>query len=131
VTDRKPASKAVKEPHQELWNLITENIPWINYANLSNSFVILQVLSEAERSLSANEVSERIASNTKGRLYKVPATIRDALEHRLMREQLVEGETRETQTADGRKLKTLHFSLTPKGKTLLKGWTAFVRAYSR
>lgn len=130
MTDRKSTSKAAKETPRELWDLITDNIQWVNYANLSNSFIILQVLNDAEKPLSANEVSGKIASNTKGRIYKVPATIRDALEHRLMREKLVEGEEMEIQTADGRKLKTLHFSITAKGKELLKGWTAFIHAYS-
>lgn len=130
MTDRRSTSKATKDAAIELWDLIVNNIQWINYANLSNSFIILQVLNEAEKPLSANEVSEKIANNTKGRIYKVPATIRDALEHRLMREKLVEGEEMEIQTADGRKLKTLHFRITAKGKELLRGWTAFIRAYS-
>ena len=131
MTDRKPAPKAAKEPSKELWDLISENIQWIQYANLSNSFVILQVLNEAEKPLSATEVSERIASNTKGKVYKVPATIRDAMEHRLVREKLIDGEEIEVQTAKGGGTKTLHFSITAKGKELLKGWTAFIRAYSR
>jgi DNA-binding PadR family transcriptional regulator len=130
VTDRKSTSKATKDSSGELWDLIVDNIQWISYANLSNSFIILQVLNEAEKPLSANEVSEKIASNTQGRIYKVSATIRDALEHRLMREKLVDGNEEEIQTADGRKLKTLHFSITAKGKELLKGWTAFIHAYS-
>lgn len=130
MADGEPPHKALKKTSQALWDLIAENIEWINYANLSNSFLILEVLNEAERSLSAGEVSERIASNTKGRVYKIPATIRDALEHRLMREALVNGEITEIQTTDGRKLKTLHFSITTKGKELLKGWKAFIHAYS-
>lgn len=130
MTNRKSAPKTDKERSQELWDLIAENIHWINYANLSNSFIILQALDEAEKPLSANEVSEKIASNTKGKIYKVPATLRDALEHRLMREKLVDGKEEEIQTADGRRLKTLHFSITAKGKGLLKGWTAFIHAYS-
>jgi DNA-binding PadR family transcriptional regulator len=130
LTDRKTASKAVKEHSEELWGLIAKNIQWINSASLSNSFIILQVLNEAEKPLSASEVSERIASNTKGRIYKVPATIRDALEHRLMREKLVDGKEENIKTTDGRKLKTLHFTITEKGRELLKGWIAFIRAYS-
>lgn len=130
MTGGQPARKPPNESESAIWDLISKNTEWINYANLSNSFVILQVLSEAEKPLSANEVSEKIAINTKGRVYKVPATIRDALEHRLMREKLVDGIEREVQTADGRKLKTLHFSITAKGRELLKGWKAFVRAYS-
>lgn len=130
MTGRKSAKAANESPH-ELWDLIADNIQWIHYANLSNSFIILQALNEAEKPLPANEVSKKIASNTKGRIYKVPATIRDALEYRLMREKLVDGREEEIQTTDGRKLKTLHFSITPKGKELLKGWTAFIRAYSQ
>ena len=130
MTDGEPARKVLRKSPQELWDLIAENIQWINYANLSNSFLILQVLNEAEKPLSAGEVSEKIAYNTKGHVYKVPATIRDALEHRLMRVELVKGEVKEMQTTDGRKLKILHFSITTKGKELLKGWKAFIQAYS-
>lgn len=125
----KPTQKTAKAD-QKLWDIISKNIEWVNYASLSNSFLILQVLNEAEKPLSAGQVSERISSNTKGRVYKVSATLRDALEHRLMREGLIQGVELENQTTDGRRIKTLHFQITAKGKALLKGWTAFIRAYS-
>jgi DNA-binding PadR family transcriptional regulator len=130
VTDGKTAPKASKKYNENLWDLISRNIEWVNYASLSNSLLILQVLDEAERPLSAGEISARISSNTKGLVYKVSATIRDSIEHRLMREGLVEGIEMESRTTDSRKVRTLHFTMTAKGKHLLKGWTAFVRAYS-
>jgi DNA-binding PadR family transcriptional regulator len=130
VTDGKTAPKAPKKPDEDLWELISRNIEWINYASLSNSFLILQVLDEAEKPLSAGEISARISSNTKGLIYKVSATIRDSLEHRLMREGLVEGIEIESRTTDSRKIRSLHFTMTAKGKNLLKGWRAFIRTYS-
>ena len=129
MSDGKPIQKTAK-PDQKLWDLIAKNIEWVNYASLSNSFLILQVLNDAEKPLSAGQVSERISSNSMGRIYKVSATLRDGLEHRLMRERLVQGVELENQTTDGRRVKTLHFQITAKGKALLKGWTAFIRAYS-
>jgi len=53
-------------------------------------------------------------------LYKVSATLKDALEHRLKREGYVES----TEI----KNKSL-YSITPKGKKLLKGWISFLEAF--
>ena len=92
----------------------------IEGAQLSNSFILLMLLSDAKELLNTTQVSELIAFHTKGRIYKISATLKDALEHRLKREGYVEG--------IDVKNKSL-YSITPKGRKLLKGWIAFLSAY--
>ena len=74
---------------------LAKNYEWIGYAQISNSFILLMVLNEnkaRKKASTAGEISEIIAQKSKGRLYKVPSTLRDALEYRLKREGLVEDE---------------------------------------
>ena len=81
--------------NEKLWDSIAKNHEWISYAQISNSFILLMVLNEnkaRKKALTAGEISEIIAQKSKGRLYKVPSTLRDALEYRLKREGLVEDE---------------------------------------
>jgi hypothetical protein len=63
-------------------------------AQLSNSFIILLVLSGESRSssssLTATEISKAIATRTNGKLFEVPATLQDSIGKRLKREGLVE-----------------------------------------
>ena len=68
--------------NDKLWDSISKNYGWISHAQISNSFVLLMVLNEAKKALTAGEISEIIAQKSKGRLYKVPSTLRDALEYR-------------------------------------------------
>jgi hypothetical protein len=63
----------------------------IQGAQLSNSFILLMVLNEAKEPLTTTQISELISKRTRGELYKISATLRDSLEHRLKREGYVEG----------------------------------------
>ena len=85
------------------------------------SFIILMALSDVKEPLNTTQISELIALHTKGQIYKISATLKDALEHRLKREGYVEG--------IDEKNKSL-YSITPKGRKLLNGWIAFLSAYS-
>ncbi|MGB8035835.1 MAG: hypothetical protein WCF03_18630 [Nitrososphaeraceae archaeon] len=105
---------------QKIWESIAKNYEMIEGAQLSNSFILLMLLSDAKEPLNTTQVSELIAFHTKGRIYKISATLKDALEHRLKREGYVEG--------IDVKNKSL-YSITPKGRKLLKGWIAFLSAY--
>src|SRR4051794_14536419 len=81
--------------NDKMWDSIVKNYEWISYAQISNSFILLMALNEnkaRKKALTAGEISEIIAQKSKGRLYKVPSTLRDALEYRLKREGLVEDE---------------------------------------
>jgi predicted transcriptional regulator len=106
---------------QKIWDSITRNYALIQGAQLSNSFIILMALSEAKEPLNTTQISQAIALNTKGQIYKISATLKDSLEHRLKREGYVEGIDKPNKTL---------YSITPKGRKLLQGWIAFLSPYS-
>jgi DNA-binding PadR family transcriptional regulator len=87
------------------------------------------VLNEAKKALTAGEISEIIAQKSNGRLYKVPSTLRDALEYRLKREGLVEDEIITSRLSIHKSPKVSRYSITPKGQKLLQGWVAFLSAF--
>ena len=113
----------------KLWDSITKNYEWISHAQISNSFILLMVLNEAKKALTAGEISEIIAQKSNGRLYKVPSTLRDALEYRLKREGLVEDEIVTSRSSVRKSPKVSRYSITPKGQKLLQGWIAFLSAF--
>jgi DNA-binding PadR family transcriptional regulator len=98
-----------------------KNYEMIQGAQLSNSFVLLMVLNEVKGPLTTTQTSELISKRSKGEIYKISATLRDSLEHRLKREGYVEGVEMI--------IKSL-YSITPKGQKLLRGWIALLTAYS-
>jgi DNA-binding PadR family transcriptional regulator len=87
------------------------------------------VLNEAKKPLTAGEISEIIAQKSNGRLYKIPSTLRDALEYRLKREGLVEDEIIASRSSIHKSPKASRYSITPKGQKLLQGWIAFLSAF--
>jgi DNA-binding PadR family transcriptional regulator len=90
-------------------------------AQLSNSFIILMALNESKEPLNTTQISQIIALNTGGQIYKISATLKDSLEHRLKREGYVESTDLPNKSL---------YSITPKGRKLLKGWISFLSAYS-
>jgi len=103
-----------------VWASIVKNYDMILGAQLSNSFIILIALSESNRPLTATEISKTIASNTNGKIFRVPATLQDSLQKRLNREGYVDSERTGGQ---------LRYSITTKGQELLRGWRSFLLAY--
>jgi DNA-binding PadR family transcriptional regulator len=101
---------------------IAKNYEMIEGAQLSNSFIILMVLSDVKEPLNTTQISELISFHSRGQIYKISATLKDALEHRLKREGYVEGFDEKNRSL---------YSITPKGRKLLKGWIAFLSAYSQ
>ena len=114
--------------NDKLWDFISKNYEWISHAQISNSFILLMVLQEAKKALTAGEISEIVAQKSNGRLYKVPSTLRDALEYRLKREGLVEDEIMASRSTN-KSPKVSRYSITPKGQKLLQGWIAFLSAF--
>jgi DNA-binding MarR family transcriptional regulator len=106
---------------QTIWDSLSKHYDLVEGAQLSNSFVILMVLDESNIVLTTNQISETISKRSKGQIYKNPGTLKDAIDKRLKREGYVKS------TMDARR--TL-YSITPKGKKLLKGWLSFLSAYS-
>lgn len=111
--------KEINMIHEKVWYSISKNYDIIQGAQLSNSFIILIALSESKRPLSTTQVSEIISRKSKGQIYKNPATLKDSLEYRLKRDGYVKGVTQANK---------ILYSITPKGKTLLNGWIAFIKA---
>jgi DNA-binding PadR family transcriptional regulator len=101
----------------------------IQGAQLSNSLIILKVLEEANEPLNAGQISEIIAKKTQGQLFKVAGALRDSLEHRLRREGFVKGVDTPSSEGSKKQVRVSRYSITPKGKKLLQGWTAFVSAF--
>ncbi|HEY6534512.1 MAG TPA: DUF4364 family protein [Candidatus Nitrosocosmicus sp.] len=112
--------KNIEPKSQNIWDSIAKNYEMIQGAQLSNSFIILMALEESKEPLNTTQISEIIAVRTKGQIYKISATLKDALEHRLKREGYVE--------STDLKNKSL-YSITPKGKKLLNGWISFLDAF--
>jgi hypothetical protein len=106
---------------QKLWNSIVKNYDMINGAQLSNSFIILMALNDSKEPLNTTQISEIIALGSRGQIYKISATLKDSLEHRLKREGYVKGVDLPNKSL---------YSITPKGKKLLDGWIAFMSAYT-
>ena len=102
-----------------IWNSIAKNYGMIEGAQLSNSFIILKALDQTTEALSTTEISKMIAEFSGGRIYKLASTLKDSLEYRLKRKGFVEEDK-----VNNRSL----YSITPKGKTLLKGWIEFIKA---
>ena len=116
--------------NDKTWDSIATNYDWISLAHLSNSFIILMALDEIKKPVTSGEISEFIALRSKGRLYKVSATIKDSLDNRLKREGLVEDHHSIKKEQDEKKyLKVAHYTITPKGHKLLQGWIGFLSAF--
>jgi hypothetical protein len=115
--------------NDKTWDSIATNYDWISLAHLSNSFIILMALDEIKKPVTSGEISEFIALRSKGRLYKVSATIKDSLDNRLKREGLVEDHSMKKEQDEKKYLKVAHYTITPKGQKLLCGWISFLSAF--
>ena len=121
ATAKKEQTKEVSTSTSKTWSSIVKNYEMIQGAQLSNSFILLMVLNEAKEPLTTTQISELISKRSRDEIYKISATLRDSLEHRLKREGYVEGVE-----VNNKGL----YSITPKGQKLLRGWVAFLTAYS-
>ncbi len=115
--------------NEDVWRLISHNYEMIQGAQLSNSFIILMALYESAKPLNSTEISEIISSKTSGKIYKVSAALKDSLEHRLKRAGYVESIDIPAKKGKIKPIKKSLYSITPKGKRLLKGWMSFLSAY--
>ena len=110
-----------------IWNLVAKNYELIEGAQISNSFILMMVLNEASEPLNSTQISEVIAKKSQGKIYKVSATLKDSLEHRLKRDEYVTS-IDIPQGGEKKPVKKSLYSITPKGKRLLNGWIAFIKA---
>jgi DNA-binding PadR family transcriptional regulator len=114
-----------KKEIYDIWEKIAKNYQFIQGAQISNSLIILMALSESKEPLTATQISEMIAVNSKGKLFKVSGALKDSLENRLRRAGYVAGIDLPQEGKKKPIRKTL-YSITPTGQKLLKGWLAFI-----
>src|SRR5215212_8859372 len=112
----------------DLWESITKNYEFIEGAQMSNSFIILMALSESKQPLSTNQISEKIAINSRGQLFKVSGALKDSLENRLRKAGYVDGTDIPNEKTDRKPIRMTLYSITPKGRRLLNCWIAFLSA---
>jgi DNA-binding PadR family transcriptional regulator len=111
----------------DLWESIAKNYEFIEGAQMSNSFIILMALNKSEP-LSTTQISEKIAVDSKGQLFKVSGALKDSLENRLRKAGYVDGTDIPNEKTDRKPIRMTLYSITPKGIKLLKGWLAFLSA---
>jgi hypothetical protein len=114
---------------KNIWKNITEFYDFIEGAQISNSFIVLKVLDESENALSTTQISEKISSNTNGKLFKVSGLLKDTLEKRLRKLGYVQGEDIPNINPRKKQTRMTLYSITPKGKKLLKGWISFLETF--
>jgi len=114
---------------EDVWRSISLNYEMIQGAQFSNSFIILMALYESEKPLNSTEISEIISSKTSGKIYKVSAALKDSLEHRLKRAGYVESIDIPAKKGKMKPIRKSLYSITPKGRSLLRGWVSFLAAY--
>ena len=110
----------------DVWESIAENYEFIEGAQMSNSFIILLALNGSKEPLSTTQISEKIAINSKGQLFKVSGALKDSLENRLRKAGYVDGRDIPNEKTDRKPIRMTLYSITPKGQRLLKGWLAFL-----
>ena len=113
-----------------LWECVAKNYEFIEGAQMSNSFIILMALNESEP-LSTTQISEKIAINSKGQLFKVSGALKDSLENRLRKAGYVDGRDIPNEKTDRKPIRMTLYSITQKGQKLLKGWLAFLSALTQ
>ena len=85
-------------------------------------------LSESKQPLSTTQISEKIAINSRGQLFKVSGALKDSLENRLRKAGYVDGTDIPNEKTDRKPIRMTLYSITPKGKRLLNCWLAFLSA---
>ncbi len=111
-----------------VWEKIAENYEFIDGAQISNSFLVLMVLNNSKEPLSTTQISQQIGVQTKGKIFKVSGALRDSLENRLRKLGYVEGKDIPNIKTGRKPVRMTLYSITTKGKTLLYGWIAFIKA---
>jgi DNA-binding PadR family transcriptional regulator len=86
------------------------------------------VLNESKEPLTTTEISEKIALNSKGKIFKISGALKDSLENRLRKAGYVDGTNIPNNKKDRKPIRMTLYSITPKGKRLLNYWMAFVSA---
>ena len=111
-----------------MWENIVMYYEFIEGAQMSNSFILLMALNGSKESLSTTQISEIIAKQSKGKIFKASGALKDSLEHRLRKNGYIEGNDILNVKRNHKPIRMTLYSITPKGRKLLKGWIGFLSA---
>jgi DNA-binding PadR family transcriptional regulator len=117
---------AESEDEGSLWESIVKKYDFIEGAQISNSFIVLLALNDSKKPLSTTQISEKISAQSKGKIFKVSGALKDSLENRLRKLGYVEGKDIPNIKVNHKRIRMTLYSITPKGRKLLKGWLGFL-----
>jgi DNA-binding PadR family transcriptional regulator len=118
------------EDQNRIWGNIAKHYEFIEGAQMSNSFILLMALNGSKEPLSTTQISEIIANQSKGKIFKASGAIKDSLENRLRKGGYVEGKDIPNVKRNHKPVRMTLYTITPKGRKLLKGWIGFLSTYS-
>jgi hypothetical protein len=91
-----------------------------NYESIEGAHIcqiaLLMPLSESKEPLSTTQISEKIAINSMGQLFKVSGVLKDSLENRLRKAGYVDGTDIANQKTDRKPIRMTLYSITPTQK---------------
>jgi hypothetical protein len=85
-------------------------------------------LNESKKPLTTTQISEKIALNSKGKIFKISGTFKDSQELRLKKAGYVDGFDIRTNKSNKKAIRKSLYSITSKGRRLLNCWMAFISA---
>jgi DNA-binding PadR family transcriptional regulator len=83
-------------------------------------------LNWSKEPLSTTQISEIIASQSKGKIFKVSGALKDSLENRLRKNGYVAGNDIPNVKRNHKPVRMTLYTITPKGRKLLRGWISFL-----
>lgn len=84
---------------------------------------------DSDDPLSTTQISQKISAKSDGRLFEVSGVLKDALENRLRKLGYVDGQDIANINSPKKPIKMTLYSITSKGKKLLKDWISFLKAF--
>ena len=117
---------AQDEDQTKIWENIAKHYEFIEGAQMSNSFILLMTLNGSKVPLSTTQISEIISSQSKGKIFKASGALKDSLENRLRKNGYVEGNDIPNVKRNHKPIRMTLYTITPKGRKLLKGWLGFL-----
>jgi hypothetical protein len=75
-------------------------------------------------------ISEIIINQSKGKIFKAFGALKDSLENRLRKNGYITGNDIPNVKRNHKPIRMTLYTITPKGRKLLKGWIGFLSTYS-
>ena len=117
------------ENQNRIWENIVKHYEFVQGAQMSNSFILLMVLNGSKEPLSTTQISGIIVNQSKGKIFKASGALKDSLEHRLRKNGYITGNDIPNVKRNHKPIRMTLYTITPKGRKLLKGWIGFLSTY--